>query len=120
MEQFNMDHQALRRLFEIKAERETLNCVLQGMRKVLPEEAMPTEEAVRAFLQGSDGETALDPQQQLVAQEQLLQCVEGRFRTVCDLLRYRQMKDAGVVSDMEEFQQLLYPEITEEEEDESI
>ena len=57
---------------------------------------------------------------QLVAQEQLLQCVEGRFRTVCDLLRYRQMKDAGVVSDMEEFQQLLYPEVPEEEEYESI
>ena len=120
MDQFQMDHQALYHLLKIKCERETLDDVLQGMRTLLADEAMPTAEQVRAFLRAPDGDTTLDPQQQMVAMDQMLQCMEVNFRTCCDLLRYRQMKKAGVVSDMEEFQHLLYPEVPEEEEYESI
>lgn len=51
MDQFQMDHQALYHLLKIKCERETLDDVLQGMRTLLADEAMPTAEQVRAFLQ---------------------------------------------------------------------
>ena len=50
----------------------------------------------------------------------MLQCMEVNFRTCCDLLRYQQMKKASVVRDMDEFLDMLYPENTEEEQDESI
>ena len=92
MDQFQMDHQALYHLLKIKCERETLDDILQGMRTLLADEAMPTAEQVRAFLQAPDGDTALDPQQQMVAMDQMLQCMEVNFRTCCDLLRYQQMK----------------------------
>lgn len=51
MDQFQMDHQALYHLLKIKCERETLDDVLQGMRTLLADEAMPTAEQVRTFLQ---------------------------------------------------------------------
>ncbi len=41
MDQFQMDHQALYHLLKIKYERETLDDVLQGMRTLLADEAMP-------------------------------------------------------------------------------
>ena len=94
--------------------------VLQGMRTLLADEAMPTAEQVHAFLRAPDGDTALDPQQQMVAMDQMLQCMEVNFRTCCDLLRYQQMKKAGAVHDMDEFLDVLYPGNTEEEQDESI
>lgn len=77
MDQFQMDHQALYHLLKIKCERETLDDILQGMRTLLADEAMPTAEQVRAFLQAPDGDTALDPQQQMVAMDQLC----GRQKT---------------------------------------
>lgn len=120
MDQFQMDHQALYRLLKIKCERETLDDVLQGMRTLLPEEEMPTVEQVRTFLQAPDGATSLDPYQQMAALDQMLQCVEVNFRTCCDLMRYQQMKKAGVVNTVDEFLDVLYPERPEEEEDESI
>ena len=92
----------------------------QGMRTLLADEAMPTAEQVRAFLQAPDGDTALDPQQQMVAMDQMLQCMEVNFRTCCDLLRYQQMKKASAVRDMDEFLDVLYPGNTEEEQDESV
>ena len=61
MDQFQMDHQALYHLLKIKYERETLDDILQGMRTLLADEAMPTAEQVRAFLRAPDGDTALDP-----------------------------------------------------------
>ena len=94
--------------------------ILQGMRTLLADEAMPTAEQVRAFLQAPDGDTALDPQQQMVAMDQMLQCMEVNFRTCCDLLRYQQMKKASAVRDMDEFLDVLYPGNTEEEQDESV
>ncbi len=120
MDQFQMDHQALYHLLKIKCERETLDDILQGMRTLLADEAMPTAEQVRAFLQAPDGDTALDPQQQMVAMDQMLQCMEVNFRTCCDLLRYQQMKKASAVRDMDEFLDVLYPGNTEEEQDESV
>ena len=71
------------------AERETLDYVLQGMKEVLGDE-MPEEDAV-----------ALD---------KLLECAEVNLRTLCDLIRYQQLKDAGVVNSVEEFLRLVRPD----------
>lgn len=120
MDQFQIDHQALYRLLKIKCERETLEDVLQGMRTLLPEEEMPTVEQVCTFLQAPDGATSLDPYQRMAALDQMLQCVEVNFRTCCDLLRYQQMKKAGVVNTVDEFLRLVYPDDPEEGQDEEI
>lgn len=37
----------------------------------------------------------------------MLEFAEISFRTSCDLLRYRMMRDAGIVRSMDEFLELL-------------
>ena len=82
------------------AERETLDYVLQGMKEVLGDE-MPEEDAVRAYLQDPDEPISLSTEQQIVALDKLLECAEVNLRTLCDLIRYQQLKDAGVVNSVE-------------------
>ena len=91
------------------AERETLDYVLHGMREILGEE-MPEEDAVRAYLQEPDEPISLSTEQQIVAMDKLLECAEVNLRTLCDLIRYQQLKDAGVVNSVEEFLQLVHPD----------
>ena len=90
------------------AERETLDYVLQGMRETLGEE-MPEEDAVQAYLQGPEKATTLSAEQQIVAMDKLLECAEVNLRMLCDLIRYQQLKDAGVVGSVEEFLYLVRP-----------
>ena len=91
------------------AERETLDYVLQGMREVLGEE-MPEEDAVRAYLYGPEKATTLSAEQQIVAIDKLLECAEVNFRMLCDLIRYQQLKEAGVVNSVEEFLSMVRPD----------
>ena len=78
------------------------------MREILGEE-MPEEYAVRAYLQGPEKATTLSAEQQIVAMDKLLECAEVNLRMLCDLIRYQQLKDAGVVGSVEEFLYLVRP-----------
>ena len=91
------------------AERETLDYVLQGMKEVLRED-MPEEDVVRAYLQNPDEPISLSAEQQIVAMDKLLECAEVNLRMLCDLIRYQQLKDAGVVNSVEEFVRLVRPD----------
>ena len=91
------------------AERETLDDVLQGMREILGED-MPEENAVRAYLQEPDEPISLSTEQQIVAMDKLLECAEVNLRMLCDLIRYQQLKGAGVVNSVEEFVRLVRPD----------
>ena len=91
------------------AERETLDYVLQGMREILGED-MPEENAVRAYLQEPDEPISLSTEQQIVAMDKLLECAEVNLRMLCDLIRYQQLKCAGVVNSVEEFVRLVRPD----------
>lgn len=91
------------------SEKGTMNYVLQEMQAVLGEE-MPEEDAVRTYLQDPDKPTELSTAQQIVAMDKLLECVEVNLRTLCDLIRYQQIKDSGAVNSVEEFLQLVHPD----------
>ena len=116
MNLFGTRQKQLLRFLTANAERETLDYVLQGMLEVLGEE-MPEEDAVRAYLQGPEEATTLSAEQQIVALDKLLECAEVNFRMLCDLIRYQQLKEAGVVSSMEEFLWLIHPDDVRNEED---
>ena len=102
------------------AEIETMDYVLQEMQAVLGEE-MPEADAVRTYLQDPDKPTELSITQQIVAMDKLLECAEVNLRTLCDLIRYQRLKEAGVVNSVEEFLQLVHPDdvrdISEEDAD---
>ena len=91
------------------AEKETMDYVLQEMQTVLGEE-MPEADAVRTYLQNPDKPTELSTTQQIVAMDKLLECAEVNLRTLCDLIRYQQLKEVGVVNSVEEFLQLVHPD----------
>ena len=95
MDLFGTRQKQLLHFLTADAEKETLDYVLQEMREVLGEE-MPEEDAVRAYLQDPDKPTKLSTEQQIVVMDKLLECAEVNLRTLCDLIRYQQLKDAGV------------------------
>ena len=108
MNLFGTKQKQLLSFLTANAERETLNYVLQGMKEVLGEE-MPEEDAVRAYLHGPEKATTLSMEQQIVAMDKLLECAEVNLRMLFDLIRYQQLKDAGVVGSVEEFLYLVRP-----------
>ena len=91
------------------AEKETMDYILQEMQAVLGEE-MPEEDSMRTYLQDPDGSTALSTEQQLVAMDKLLECAEVSFHTLCDLIRYHQLRDTGIINSVEEFWGLIHPD----------
>ena len=56
-----------------------------------------------------DQDAPMDAQEVAVV-DQLLEHIEVNVRTICDLIRFKCMKSAGMVQSVEEFLELLYPE----------
>ena len=67
MDEFQMDHQALYHLGKNQVRAGTLDDVLEGCVRFWRMKRCRTAEQVRAFLRAPDGDTALNPQQQMVA-----------------------------------------------------
>ena len=96
-----------------QARQETLDYILTEMEKALGEQ-MPAAEAVISFLDGPDGETRLTDLQQLVLMDKLLEWNEINVRVTSDLLRYKMMKQEGLVRSLDEFLEQCYPNREEE------
>ena len=86
----------LKMLLKMQCEKETLDYVIQEMRAVLGEK-MPEEDAVRAYLKDPGKKTTLTVGQQVLAMDKLLEDAEINFRMICDMVRYQNMKGAGMV-----------------------
>ena len=96
----------LKMLLKMQCEKETLDCVIHEMRAVLGEK-MPEEDAVRAYLKDPGKKTTLTVGQQVLAMDKLLEDAEVNFHMICDMVRYQNMKEAGMVHSVDEFLQLL-------------
>ncbi len=99
----------LLQLLKEMAQDETLDCVVQRLQRDLGEKS-PTVDEVRRYLLQPNGTASLDDCQRALVIDQLLECVEVNFRTICDLIRYRHFKAAGMVSCVEEFLTLTHPD----------
>lgn len=84
------------------ANHETLEYVLGELKATYGDRA-PDENAVKSFLLFPDEKTQLNVRERFVIIDKLLECAEIEFRTACDLIRYKQLKDAGVVDSVDEF-----------------
>lgn len=96
----------LKMLLKMQCEKETLDYVIQEVRAVLGEK-MLEEDTVRAYLKDPGKKTALTVGQQVLAMDKLLEDAEVNFRMICDMVRYQNMKEAGMVHSVDEFLQLL-------------
>ena len=101
MKKFDVSTQRLMSLFG-NADQNTLNYVLSELTETYGDNA-PDENAVKKFLLSPNADTQLSPREQVIVIDKVLECAEINFRTTCDLIRYRFMKDAGIVHSMDEF-----------------
>ena len=84
------------------ADQNTLNYVLSELTETYGDNA-PDENAVKNFLLSPNADSQLSPRERVIVIDKVLECAEINFRTTCDLIRYRFMKDAGMVHSMDEF-----------------
>ena len=89
-----------------EANEESCDSVVREMEGFLKTD-MPDVNVVRAYLLHPKCSTRLKTKEQLIAMDKMLEFAEVSFRTSCDLLRYRMMRDAGIVRSMDEFLELL-------------
>lgn len=89
-----------------EANKESCDYVIREMKAFLKAD-MPDTNVVRRYLLCPKRGTKLKRKEQIIAMDKLLEFAEVSFRTSCDLLRYRMMRDAGIVKNMDEFLELL-------------
>ena len=107
MNPFEQSTQQLLRFLTSNAEQEVIDYIRQEMQHDAPD-SVPTEEELFAFFQSQDEPTTLDAYQQMLATDKLLEYAEISLRTVCDLIRYQQLKEFGIVHSAKEFIQLFH------------
>lgn len=110
---FEQSTQQLLRFLTSHAEREVIDYIRQEMQHDAPD-SVPTEEELFAFFQSPDEPTKLDAYQQMLATDKLLEYAEISLRTVCDLIRYQQLKELGIVHSAKEFIQFFHPDEQED------
>ena len=109
MNPFEKSTQQLLRFLTSHAEREVIDYIRQEIQHDAPD-SIPTEEELFAFFQSPDEPTKLDAYQQMLATDKLLEYAEISLRTVCDLIRYQQLKELGFVHSAKEFIQFFHPD----------
>ena len=108
MNPFEQSTQQLLRFLTSHAEWEVIDYIRQEMQHDAPD-SIPTEEELFAFFQSSDEPTKLDAYQQMLATDRLLEYAEISLRTLCDLIRYQQLKELGIVHSTKDFIQIFHP-----------
>ena len=108
MNPFEQSKQQLLLSLTAQVEQEVIDYIRQEMRRDAPD-SVPTEEELFAFFQSPDKPTQLDAYQQMLATDKLLEYAEISLRTLCDLIRYQQLKKFGIVHSAKEFIQLFHP-----------
>ena len=113
MNPFEQSTQQLLRFLTSHAEWEVIDYIRQEIQHGAPD-SIPTEEELFAFFQSPDEPTKLDTYQQMLATDKLLEYAEISLRTLCDLIRYQQLKELGIVHSAKEFIQLFHPDEQED------
>ena len=113
MNPFEQSTQQLLRFLTSNAEQEVIDYIRQEIEHDAPD-SVPTEEELFAFFQSPDEPTRLDTCQQMLATDKLLEYAEISLRTLCDLIRYQQLKELGIVHSAKEFIQLFHPDEQED------
>ena len=107
MNPFEQSRQQLLHYLTSNAEQEVIDYIRQEMQHDAPD-SVPTEDELLTFFQSPDEATTLNAYQQMLATDKLLEYAEISLRTVCDLIRYQQLKELGIVHSAKEFIQLFH------------
>ena len=113
MNPFEQSRQQLLHYLTSNAEQEVIDYIRQEIEHDAPE-SVPTADELLTFFRSPDAPTELDTYQQMLATDKLLEYAEISLRTLCDLIRYQQLKELGVVHSAKEFIQLFHPDEQED------
>lgn len=113
MNPFEQSKQQLLHSLTSQVEQEVIDYIRQEMQHDTPD-SVPTKEELFAFFQSPDEPTKLDTYQQMLVTDKLLEYAEISLRTLCDLIRYQQLKELGIVHSAKEFIQLFHPDEQED------
>ena len=108
MNPFEQNKQQLLHSLTSQVEQEVVDYIRQEMQHDAPD-SVPTEDELLTFFQSPDEATTLNAYQQMLATDKLLEYAEISLRTLCDLIRYQQLKELGIVHSAKEFIQLFHP-----------
>ena len=113
MNPFEQSKQQLLHSLTAQVEQEVIDYIRQEMQHDAPD-SLPTEDELLTFFQSPDKPTKLDAYQQMLATDKLLEYAEISLRTLCDLIRYQQLKELGIVHSAKEFIQFFHPDEQED------
>ena len=113
MNPFEQSKQQLLHSLTSQVEQEVIDYIRQEMQHDAPD-SVPTEDELLTFFQSPDEATTLNAYQQMLATDKLLEYAEISLRTLCDLIRYQQRKELGIVHSIKEFIQLFRPDKQED------
>ena len=113
MNPFEQSKQQLLHSLTSQVEQEVIDYIRQEMQHDAPD-SVPTEDELLTFFQSPDEATTLNAYQQMLATDKLLEYAEISLRTLCDLIRYQQLKGLGIVHSAKEFIQLFHPDEQED------
>lgn len=108
MNPFEQSKQQLLHSLTSQVEQEVIDYIRLEMQHDAPD-SVPTEEELLTFFQSPDKPTKLNAYQQMLATDKLLEYAEINLRTLCDLIRYQQLKEFGIVHSAKEFIHLFHP-----------
>ena len=108
MNPFEQNKQQLLHSLTSQVEQEVIDYIRQEMQHDAPD-SVPTEDELLTFFQSPDEPTVLGAYQQMLATDKLLEYAEISLRTLCDLIRYQQLKELGIVHSAKEFIRLFHP-----------
>ena len=108
MNPFEQSKQQLLHFLASQVEQEVIDYIRQEKPHGAPD-SVPTADEQLTFFQSPDEPTKLDAYQQMLATDRLLEYAEISLRTLCDLIRYQQLKELGIVHSAKEFIQLFHP-----------
>ena len=108
MNPFEQNKQQLLHSLTSQVEQEVVDYIRQEMQHDAPD-SVPTEDELLTFFQSPDEATTLNAYQQMLATDKLLEYAEISLRTLCDLIRYQQLKEFGIVHSAKEFIHLFHP-----------
>ena len=113
MNPFEQSKQQLLHFLASQVEQEVIDYIRQEMQHNAPD-SVPTEDELLTFFQSPDEATTLNAYQQMLATDKLLEYAEISLRTLCDLIRYQQLKELGIVYSAKEFIQFFHPDEQED------
>ena len=106
MNLFNVDAEILQKMLLNNAQQETLNTLIKDLEDTYGRDAVDLD-AVKDYLLNPESPASLDARQRFMVMDKLMEQMEVNIRMACDLIRYKLLREAGIVETMDEFLRML-------------